>query len=62
MYLNVDRQGCVIKIVAYSLRTDTHTDTHIDTHFRIYISRDILSRRHEATVTPLRRGVATSLK
>ena len=25
MYLNVDRQGCVIKTVAYSLRTDTHT-------------------------------------
>ena len=23
MYLNVDRQGCVIKTVAYSLRTDT---------------------------------------
>ena len=24
MYLNVDRQGCVIKTVAYSLRTDRH--------------------------------------
>ena len=33
MYLNVDRQGCVIKTVAYSLRTDrqTHTHTHTDT-------------------------------
>ena len=28
----VDRQGCVIKTVAYSLRTDTHTDTQ--THRR----------------------------
>ena len=26
MYLNVDRQGCVIKTVAYSLRTDSQTD------------------------------------
>ena len=25
MYLNVDRQGCVIKTVAYSLRTDRET-------------------------------------
>ena len=25
MYLNVDRQGCVIKTVAYSLRTDRQT-------------------------------------
>ena len=31
MYLNVDRQGCVIKTVAYSLRTDRHTDRHTDT-------------------------------
>ena len=33
MYLNVDRQGCVIKTVACSLRTDrqTHTDTHTGT-------------------------------
>ena len=30
MYLNVDRQGCVIKTVAYSLRTDRHTDTGTD--------------------------------
>ena len=32
MYLNVDRQGCVIKTVAYSLRTDTHTDTQSHRH------------------------------
>ena len=25
MYLNVDRQGCVIKTVAYRLRTNTQT-------------------------------------
>ena len=25
MYLNADRQGCVVKTVAYSLRTDRHT-------------------------------------
>ena len=31
MYLNVDRQGCVIKTVAYSLRTDRHTDTQTHT-------------------------------
>ena len=31
MYLNVDRQGCVIKTVAYSLRTDRQTDRHTDT-------------------------------
>jgi len=31
MYLNVDRQGGVIKTVAYSLRTDRHTDRHTDT-------------------------------
>ena len=31
MYLNVDRQGCVIKTVAYSLRTNRHTDRHTDT-------------------------------
>ena len=33
MYLNVDRQGCVIKTVAYSLRTDRQTDriTHTGT-------------------------------
>ena len=31
MYLNVDRQGCVIKTVAYSLRTGRQTDTHTDT-------------------------------
>ena len=30
MYLNVDRQCCVIKTVAYSMRTDTHTDTWTD--------------------------------
>ena len=30
MYLNVDRQGCVIKTVAYSLRTDRHTHAHRD--------------------------------
>ena len=32
MYLNVDRQGCVIKTVAYSVRTDTHTDTQKHIH------------------------------
>ena len=33
LYLNVDRQGCVIKTVAYSLRTDTqtHTRTQVQT-------------------------------
>ena len=31
MYLNVGRQGCVIKTVAYSLRTDRHTYTQTDT-------------------------------
>ena len=31
MYLNVDRQGCVIKTVAYSLRRDRHTKRHTDT-------------------------------
>ena len=31
MYLNVDRQACVIKTVAYSLRTDRHTDTQTET-------------------------------
>ena len=30
MYLNVDRQGCVIKNVAYSLRTDRQTDGRTD--------------------------------
>ena len=30
MYLNLDRQGCVIKTVAYSLRTVGHTDRHRD--------------------------------
>ena len=30
MYLNVDQQGCVIKTVLYSLRTDTHTHTRTD--------------------------------
>ena len=32
MYLNVDRQDCVIKTVAFSLLTDTHrhTDTGTD--------------------------------
>ena len=32
MYLNMDRQGCVIKTVAYSLRTYRHTDTQTHTH------------------------------
>ena len=27
MYLNVDRQVCVIKTVAYRANRDTHTDT-----------------------------------
>ena len=31
MNLTVDRQVCVIKTVAYSLRTDRHTDRHTDT-------------------------------
>ena len=31
MYLNVDRHGCVIKTVSYSLRTDRQTDTQTDT-------------------------------
>ena len=30
LYLNVDRQGCVIKTVAYSLRTDGRTDRRTD--------------------------------
>ena len=30
MYLNVNRQDCVIKTVAYSLRTDRHTGTGTD--------------------------------
>ena len=30
MYLNVDRQVCVIKTVAYRANTDTHTDTWTD--------------------------------
>ena len=31
MYLNVDRQVCLIKPVAYRARTDTQTDTwHMD--------------------------------
>ena len=30
MYLNVDRQGCVIKTVTYRLRTDRHT--HVTRH------------------------------
>ena len=30
MNLTVDRQVCVIKTVAYSLRTDTHTHTGTD--------------------------------
>ena len=32
MNLTVDRQVCVIKTVAYSLRTDRHTDTQTDRH------------------------------
>ena len=31
MYLNVDRQVCVIKTVTYRANTDTHTDRHTDT-------------------------------
>ena len=30
MYLNVDRQVCVIKTVVYSLRTDTQTQAWTD--------------------------------
>ena len=30
MYLIVDRQGCVIKTVAYSLWTDSQTDRRTD--------------------------------
>ena len=32
MNRTVDRQVCVIKTVAYSLRTDKHTDRQRDTH------------------------------
>ena len=31
MYLNVDRQVCVIKTVAYRVNTDTQTHRHTDT-------------------------------
>ena len=53
MYLNVDRQGCGVKTVAYSLRTDRHThrqtDRQTDRHTYIQTDRRIQIYIHRRT-------------
>ena len=41
MNLTVDRQVCVIKTVAYSLRTDRHTDRQTDRHTDTWIDKSL---------------------